>query len=106
MGFEHELSFAPPLDFPTLQRLLTCLKRPPTWPLLRAEQDGQTHVLGYAYAAGVLPVWEEDFLLCLTNQKLYLLLHTVTGEQEQAVLAWLQDCLHTSGLATVEFHEP
>jgi len=88
-----------------MQRLLTCLKRPPTWPLLRAEQDGQTHVLRYAYADGVLPVWEEDFLLCLTNQKLYLLLHTATGEQEPEVLAWLQDCLHTSSLATAEFQE-
>lgn len=106
MGLEHESSFTPPLDFPALERLLTCLKRPPTWPLLRSGQDGQTHVLRYAYAAGVPPAWEEDFLLCLTNQKLYLLLHTAIGEQEQAVLAWLQDCLHTSGVAPAEFQDP
>ena len=106
MGFEHESSFTPPLDAPAMERLLTCLKRPPAWPLLRAGQDGQTHVLRYAYAAGVPPVWEEDFLLCLSNQKLYLLLHTATGQQEPAVLAWLQHCLHTSGLATAEFQEP
>ena len=106
MGFEHESSFTPPLDAPALERLLTCLKRPPAGSLLRAEQNGQTHVLRYAYAAGVLPVWGEDFLLCLSNQKLYLLLHTATGQQSPIVLTWLQHCLHISGLATAEFQEP
>ena len=106
MGFEQVSSFTPPLDSLTLEHLLTCLKRPPTWPLLRAEQDGQTHVLRYAYAAGVPPVWEEDFLLCLSHQKLYVLQHTATGEQGLALVAWLQHCLHTSGLATAEFREP
>ena len=96
----------PLLDSLTLEHLLTCLKRPPTWLLLRAEQNGQTHVLRYAYATGVPPVWEEDLLLCLSHQKLYVLQHTATEEQGQALLAWLQDCLHTSGLATAEFQEP
>ncbi len=105
MGFEHGLSFTPPLDSPTLERLLTCLKSPPTWPLVRAEQDEKTNVLRYAHAAGVPPVWGEDFLVDLSNQKLYLLLHTASGEQEQAVLVWLQHCLHTSGLFRAELQE-
>lgn len=106
MGFEQESSFTPPLDSPTLEHLLTCLKRSPTWPLLRVEQDGQTHILRYAYAVGVSPLWEEDFLLYLSHKKLYVLLHTATGEQELAIIAWLQDCLHTSGLVTAAFQEP
>lgn len=80
MGFEHELSFTPPLDFPTLERLVTCLKNPPNRPLVRADEDRETHLLHYAHAAGAPPVWEEDFLVDLSNQKLYLLLHTATGE--------------------------
>jgi hypothetical protein len=98
MGFEHGLYFAPPLDSPTLERLLTCFKSPPTWPLVQAEQDGKTCVLHYAHAAEMLPVWEEDFLIDLSDQKLYLLLHTATSEQEKAVLEWIQHCLHASGL--------
>lgn len=105
MGFEQESIFTPSLGLPARQRLLTCLKQPQTWPLLRAEQDGQTYVLHYAYAAGVAPAWEEDFLLSLSPQKLYVLLHTAPGEQAPAVLAWLRRCLRTSGLATATFEE-
>ena len=106
MGHEHEASFQSPLDFPTLERLLTLLKRPSAWQLLGAEQEGQTHVLRYAYVPGVPPMWGEDFLVYLSDQKLYVLLHTATGKQEQAVLGWLKDCLHTSGLFGLEFQEP
>ena len=108
MGFEHESAFTPPLDSPAMERLLTCLKRPLAWSLLRAGQDGPTHVLRFAYAAGVPPVWEEDFLLCLSHQKLYLLLllHYPTAEQEQTVLAWLQHSLRASEISGVEFQEP
>jgi hypothetical protein len=105
MGHEYESSFTPPLDSFSLERLLADLQQPPTWPLLRTEQDGQTHVLHYAYAAGVPPAWEEDFLLYLSPQKLYVLLHTAPGEQAPAVLAWLQRCLPANGLATAAFEE-
>ena len=105
MGYEYELSFTPALDSRSLECLLTDLKQPPTWPLLRAEQDGQTHVLHYAYATGVPPAWEEDFLLCLSPQKLYVLLHTAPAEQAPAVVAWLQRCLLAGGLATAVFEE-
>lgn len=100
MGYEYESSFTPPLDSRSLERLLTALKQPSIWPLLRIEQDGQTHILHYAYAAGVPSAWEEDFLLYLSPQKLYVLLHTAPAEQAPAVLAWLQGCLPANGLAT------
>jgi len=105
MGFEHGLSFTPPLDSSTLARLLTHLKSPQVWPLVRAEQHGETYVLRYTHSAGVPPVWEEDFLVDVSDQKLYLLLHTAKGDQEQAVLGWLHHCLHTSGLPTAELQE-
>ena len=96
------------MDSPTLERLLTRLKLPPSWSLLRAEQEGPPHVLRYAYAGEVSPGWEEDFLLCLSHQKLYLLLllHCPTAEQEQTVLAWLQHSLRASEISGVEFQEP
>ena len=105
IGFEYGLSFTPPLDSPMLKRLLTSLENPPTWPLVRAEQDREAPVLRYAHAAEVPPVWKEDFLVDWSDQKLYLRLHTATGEQAQAVLAWFQHCLHTSDLFRTEFQE-
>lgn len=105
MGFEHGFSFTPPLDSSTLACLLTHLKGPQVWPLVRAERAGGTCVLRYAHSTGVPPVWGEDFLVGVSNQKIYLLLHTATGEQEQAVLGWLHYCLHTSGLPTAELQE-
>jgi hypothetical protein len=106
MGFEQEMSFTPPLQDSTLECLLTCVKSPPTWPLVRAEQAGETHVLRYALAAAGPLHWEEDFLIDLSNRRLYVLLHAATGEQEQAVLGWLQGCLHNNGLFGLEFQEP
>jgi hypothetical protein len=103
MGFEHQVSFTPPLASPTRERLLTCLKNPPAWPLVDAQPNGNAHMLRYAYAAGVTPVWGEDFLVDLSDQKLYVLFHT--GQQEQAVLGWLQHCLQTSGLLGAAFQE-
>lgn len=103
MGYEHEVFFTPPLASSARERLLTCLKSPPTWPLVEAQQNGNAHVLRYAYAAEVEPMWGEDFLVDLSDQKLYVLFHT--GHQEQAVLGWLQHCLQTSGLSGVAFQE-
>jgi len=62
--------------------------------------------MSYVFAAEKLPDWEEDFLVNLSAQKLYLLLHSATNEQEQAVLTWLQSCLHASGLFGLVFQEP
>ena len=106
MGFEQELSFASLLDSPTLERLLACVKIPPTWRLVRAEQEGETHILRYVLDAGKIPKWEQDFLVYLSEQKLYVLVHSATGDQEEEVLGWLQKCLHTSGLFGLEFQEP
>lgn len=103
MGFEHGVPFTPPLDSSCLERLLTCLQSPQVWPLVRTEQHGATHVLRYAHSAEVSPVWEEDFLVEVSEQRLYLLQHTAT--QEQAVLSWVQRCLHTSGMPMIELQE-
>ena len=105
MGFEHGLSFEPALNSSTLQHLLSCLKSPSTWLLIQAEQKEESHLLSYAYGVGTPLIWEEDFLVDLSDQKIYLLIHTATGEQEQAVLAWLQRCLHSSGLFKAELQE-
>ena len=58
--------------------------------------------MSYVFAAEKLPDWEEDFLVNLSAQKLYLLLHSATNEQEQAVLTWLQSCLHASGMTVAD----
>jgi len=91
MGFEHGASFTPPLGSPSLERLLACLTSPAVWPLVRAEQHGERHVMRYAYSAEVPPVWEEDFLVEVSNQRLYLLQHTAA--EGQAVLSWIHRCL-------------
>jgi hypothetical protein len=84
MGYEYGVVFSLPLQTPQLDQLRHCL---------------QTYLLRYAYLPAGTSAWPEDFLLEVSNQRIYLLLHTATADQTTRVLAWLEHCAATLGLA-------
>lgn len=99
MGYEYAFVFNSPLDSPQVARLFQRLQTNHPWLLVQAEQQLVSGLLRYAYAASGPTSWDEDFLLELSSQQVYLLLHTATGDQEPNVLTWLQQGIAILGLA-------
>jgi hypothetical protein len=98
MGYEYRVVFTPSLGPPQVMQLLQQLQTAHSWLLVQVVQENGHHLLGYAYAASGPIAWDEDFLLEVSPEALYVLLHSATRNQEASVLAWLQDCVATLGL--------
>jgi hypothetical protein len=98
MGYEYGFVFSLPLQPPQLAGLLHSLKTAHPWLLLAAAEDTST-VVRYAYAALGPLGWDEDFLVRVTSQQVYLLLHTATTDQTVQVCTWLQQGAAELGLA-------
>ena len=98
MGYECAFVFTSPLDSPQVARLFHHLQTSHPWLLVQAEQPGGSGLLRYAYAASGPLSWEEDFLLEVSSQKVYVLLHTATGDPKANVLTWLQQGIAILGL--------
>lgn len=92
MGYEYAFVFNSPLDSSQVARLFNRLQTIHPWLLVQAEEQIVSCLLRYAYAASGPISWEEDLLLKISSQEVYLLLHTATREQEANVLSWLQQC--------------
>ena len=92
MGYEYAFVFDLPLESTQVARLFHRLQTIHPWLLVQAEEQMESCLLRYAYAASGPISWEEDFLLKVSSQEAYLLLHTGTGDQETNVLTWLQQC--------------
>lgn len=98
MGYEYTFVFSSPLDSPLVAGLFHHLQTSHPWLLVQAEQQGGSSLLRYAYAASGPISWEEDFLLEVSSQEIYVLLHTATGDQKADVLTWLQQGIAILGL--------
>jgi hypothetical protein len=99
MGYEYGFVFSLPLQTLQLEDLLHDLKTAPPYPLLSAATGDAYHVVRYAYAASGPLAWDEDFLVEVASQQVYLLLHTATADQTARVLTWLQQSAAKLGLA-------
>lgn len=99
MGYEYAFVFNSPLDSPQVARLFHRLQTIHPWLLVQAEEQMVSCLLRYAYAASGPISWDEDFLLKISSQEVYLLLHTATRDQEANVLTWLQQCIARLELA-------
>jgi hypothetical protein len=98
MGYEYRVVFTPSLGPPQVVQLLQQLQTAHPWLLVQVEQENGRYLLRYAYAASGPIAWDEDFLVEVSTQALYVLLHSAAGNQETSVLGWLQDCVATLGL--------
>ena len=98
MGYEYGFVFSLPLQTPQLKELLHCLKTAHPWLLLSAAPEDTNNVVRYAYAASGPLAWDEDFLVEVASQQVYLLLHTTTADQMQRALTWLQQSVAELGL--------
>jgi hypothetical protein len=101
MGYEYGFVFTTPLDSLQLADLLHDLQTVHAWLLLPIIPSASRYVLRYAYTASGPVSWDEDFLVHVSAHELYVLLHTVTPNQEAAVLAWLQERAATLGLTGI-----
>jgi hypothetical protein len=99
MGYEYGVVFSLPLQAPQLDQLRHCLQTTHSWRLVQATLVEATYLMRYAYLPAGTSAWPEDFLLEVSNQRIYLLLHTATADQTTRVLAWLEHCAATLGLA-------
>ncbi len=99
MGYEYGFVFTTPLSLPQLEELTHNLQLTHSWFLVQIEQQASGYQLRYAYTASGPLSWDEDFLLLVSEQQLYVLLHTATASQESGVLAWIQECTATLGPA-------
>lgn len=99
MGYEYGFVFNLPLQNLQLEELLRHLKTAHLWLLLSAALGDVRYTIRYAYAASGSPAWNEDFLVEVTTQQVYLLLHTATVDQTARVLTWLQQGVAELGLA-------
>ena len=99
MGYEYGFVFSLPLQPPQLEELLHYLKTAHPWLLLSAAPGDASAVVRYAYAASGPLAWDEDFLVAVASQQLYLLLHTATADQTARVLTWLRQGAAELGLA-------
>ena len=99
MGYEYGFVFSLPLQAPQLEQLLHCLQTTHSWRLMQAIPGETSSLLRYAYHAAGPLAWGEDFLLEVSSQQVYLLLHTATADQTVRVLIWLQQGLASLGLA-------
>jgi hypothetical protein len=99
MGYEYGFVFSLPLQPPQLAELLHELKTAHPWLLLSAALGDISEVVRYAYAASGPLAWDEDFLVEVARQQVYLLLHTATADQTAQVLMWLQQSAAKLGLA-------
>lgn len=79
--------------------LLHHLKTAHSWLLLSPAPLQTSTVVRYAYASAGPLAWDEDFLVEVSSQQVYLLLHTATADQTARVLAWLQQGTAKLGLA-------
>jgi hypothetical protein len=99
MGYEYGFVFSLPLQPPQLEELLHYLKTAHPWLLLSAALKDASDVVRYAYAASGPLAWDEDFLVTVDSQQVYLLLHTATVDQTARVLTWLRQGAAELGLA-------
>jgi hypothetical protein len=90
MGYEYAFVFSSPLEWPQVASLFNRLQTIHPWLLMQAEQQTAGYLLRYAYTDSEPTSWDEDFLLEVSSQQVYLLLHTSTGNQLGNILAWLQ----------------
>ena len=91
MGYEYGFVFTSPLQPPEVAQLVYQLKTAHSWLLVQVAQQARSGLLRYAYGASGPIAWDEDFLLEVSEQAIYVLLHTATAGQAASVLAWLQD---------------
>lgn len=97
MGYEYQVHFPTRLAPVQLKRLLLYLEQPHSWCVVHQEPQGEGARLRYAYRLRRPPDWDEDFLLDVSAQEIYLLLHAAT--HLSAVWTWLQQGLAAQGIA-------
>jgi hypothetical protein len=56
------------------------------------------YLVRYAYLASGPAAWDEDFLVEVSSQQLYLLLHTAPADQMTRILTWLEQGATALGL--------
>jgi hypothetical protein len=98
MGYEYAFVFSLPLPALQVDQLQHCLQSTPSWRLVQAVSIEANYVLRYTYLPAGSSAWDEDFLLEVSSQQVYLVLHTATADQTTQVLTWLAHCAATLGL--------
>jgi hypothetical protein len=99
MGYEYDFIFSLPIQAPQLEQLRHCLQTTHPWRMMQPMPGETSSLLHYAYLAADPLAWGEDFLLEVSSQQIYLLLHTATADQTARVLTWLQQSVASLGLA-------
>jgi len=98
MGCEYTFIFSLPLQLPQQEQLLHYLKATSSWHLMSARPGQMPSLVRYAYLASGPSAWDEDFLVEVSSQQLYLLLHTAPADQTTRVLTWLEQGANARGL--------
>lgn len=83
---------------PQQEQLLHYLKATSSWHLRPARLGQVPYLVRYAYLASGPAAWDEDFLVEISSQQLYLLLHTAPADQTARVLTWLEQGAIALGL--------
>jgi len=98
MGYEYTFIFSLPLQMPQQEQLLHYLKATSSWYLMAARPVEMPYLVRYAYLASGPAAWDEDFLVEVSSQQVYLLLHTAPADQTAWVLTWLEQGATALGL--------
>jgi hypothetical protein len=98
MGYEYTFIFSLPLQMPQQEQLLYYLKANSSWHLMPARPAQIPYLVRYAYLASGPAAWDEDFLIEVSSQQVYLLLHTAPADQTARVLTWLEQGATALGL--------
>lgn len=98
MGCEYTFLFSLSLQLPQQEQLLHYLKATSSWHLLPARPGQMPYLVRYAYLACGPAAWNEDFLVDVSSQQIYLLLHTAPADQTARVLTWLEQGASVLGL--------